>query len=150
MLFAALWNNKSLLAWGKLKDRDSGAPHFSPQTQFLKAFLDHRVTKSCKVTELLLKFEDQIAGNRIFKVSVFKISQGQSARIPLDGSHLQLSTMGPPTLNYAPRSLKEVFQEYDTVHFWKPSIDLHKSRCTCTIIFFASALHEAKNAAMLH
>ena len=26
-------------------------PHFSPQMQFLTAFLDHKVTKSCKVTE---------------------------------------------------------------------------------------------------
>ena len=35
--------------------------------------------------------------------------------------------------------LKEIFQKYDTVHFSKPSIDiLHKSRRTCTIIFFGS------------
>ena len=71
------------------RDRGAGGaggamppPHFSPQMQFLKAFLDHRVTKSCKATELQLKFEDQTAGNRIFKVSVFKISQGQYARTP--------------------------------------------------------------------
>ena len=94
-------------------------PHFSPQMQFVKAFLDHRVTKSCKVTELQLKFEDQIAGNRIFKVSVFNISQGQSARTPLDGSRLQLSTMGPPTLNYAPRSL--IFQNFRHIAAWQTS-----------------------------
>ena len=30
-------------------------PHFSPQMQFLTAFLDHGVTKSCKVTRTATK-----------------------------------------------------------------------------------------------
>ena len=30
------------------------------------------------------------------------------------------------------------------LHFSKPSIDLHKSRHTCTKIFFGSDLHKAK------
>ena len=89
----------------KINDRDRGAgeaggagppPHFLPQTQFLTAFLGHRVTKSCKVTRTVTKFDGQIAGNGISKVSVFKISRGQSARTPLDGSRVQLSKMGPP------------------------------------------------------
>ena len=45
--------------------------------------------------QLQLKFDDQITGNRVFKVPVFKISRGQSVRISLDGLHLWLSTMAP-------------------------------------------------------
>ena len=62
------------------------APHFLLQMQFLTVFLDHRFTKSCKV-------DDQIAGNCISKIPVFKICQ--SAQTALDGSHLQLSNVGP-------------------------------------------------------
>ena len=65
-------------------DRDRGAggwqeghapSHFSLQMQFLTAFLDHRVTIiPANLPELQLKFDNQIAGNRTFKVPVFKIS----------------------------------------------------------------------------
>ena len=33
----------------------AGPPHFLPQTQFLTAFLGHRVNKSCKVTRTVTK-----------------------------------------------------------------------------------------------
>ena len=35
-------------------------------------------------------------------------------------------------------------QKYDTVHFSKPNIDLHKNGCICTIIFWLTDLHEGK------
>ena len=42
------------------RDRGAGGgggspPHFLPQTQFLTAFLGHRVTKFCKVTRTVTK-----------------------------------------------------------------------------------------------
>ena len=73
------------------RSREGGgghAPHFSPQMQFFTAFLDYKATKSCQFSELQLKFDDQIPGNCIFKVPVFKISRDQSAWTPLDGLRL--------------------------------------------------------------
>ena len=83
-------------------DRDRGAgghaPHFLPQIQFLTAFLDHRVTKSYKVTRTATKSQE-------IACSKFQFSRSQSAQTLLDGSHLWLSIMPPPPLNYASKSL---------------------------------------------
>ena len=55
----------------------AGGGAFSPQLQF---------PNPAELPELQLKFYDQIAGNRISKVPVFKISvRSQSAWTPLDG-----------------------------------------------------------------
>ena len=74
----------------ELGGSQEGRP-FSPQMQFLTLFLEHRFTKSCKV-------DDQIAGNSISKVPVFKICWGQSTQIPLGKSHVRLSTLPPPPI----------------------------------------------------
>ena len=81
------------------------APHLL-QMQFLVGFLDQGLTKSCKVTRTSIEFDDQIIGNRIFKVRIFKIFRGQSTWTPLDGSCLWLSTMELPSLCYAPWLLR--------------------------------------------
>ena len=60
--------------------------------QFLTAFLwTIGLLNSAKLPELQLKFDDHIAGNHIFKVPVFKISQ--SARTPLNGSRCFTATL---------------------------------------------------------
>ena len=65
----------------KLGEPGSHAPlHFLPQMQFLIAFLDHRVTKSCKVTRTKFQFSKFPGANPLG---------------PLDGSCYQLLTMGP-------------------------------------------------------
>ena len=57
----------------------AGGPHFSPQMQLLM------LQNPAKLPEMQLKFDDQIAGNRTFKVTVFKTSRGQFTRTPLNG-----------------------------------------------------------------
>ena len=52
------------------------SPYFLLQMQFLTAFFDHTVPNPLKLLEQQLKFDDQIMGNRISKVPVFKISRG--------------------------------------------------------------------------
>ena len=64
-------------------------PHFLLQIQFLTAFLDHRVTKSYKVTRTATKSQE-IARSK------FQFSQSQSAQTLLDGLHLRLSIIPPP------------------------------------------------------
>ena len=44
-----------------------GETGFSPQMQFPTAFLDHSLPSLAKLPALQLKFDDQIAGNHIFK-----------------------------------------------------------------------------------
>ena len=51
--------------------------------------------------ELQLRFDDQIAGNRILKVPVFKISRGQSFRHPIL-CILCMDTAPPSPLNGSP------------------------------------------------
>ena len=48
------------------------------------------------------------------------------------------------TLCLRKSKINEIFQKYDTEHFLKPSIHLHKNRRTCTIIFWLTDLHETK------
>ena len=45
----------SLAGTAELGEGGGGQGGFSPQTQFLMAFLDHRVTKSCRVTRTATK-----------------------------------------------------------------------------------------------
>ena len=70
-------------------DRGRGIPpNFLPQMQFLQSFETIQLPNPLKLPELQLKFDDQIIGNHISKVPVFKISLGPFAQTPLDGLHL--------------------------------------------------------------
>ena len=92
--------------------------------QFLQSSETIQLPNPLKLPELQLKFDDQIIGNHISKVPVFKISQGPSAQTPLDGLHLLFSTMPPP------QSLHWLIQNATCCEIkgWGSQLDLEPSR----------------------